>query len=111
MCIQYYMHLYPKIIQLFTFVQVTYPLDVLRLRLAVEPGYRTMSEVWYWLLEYFLWQDDHLWTEKCWLFVQIALTMLREEGVASFYYGLGPSLLGIAPYIAVNFCIFDLWAH
>ncbi|CAK7343952.1 unnamed protein product [Dovyalis caffra] len=61
---------------------VTYPLDVLRLRLAVEPGYRTMSE--------------------------IALTMLREEGVASFYYGLGPSLLGIAPYIAVNFCVFDL---
>uniref|UniRef100_A0A6N2KL19 Uncharacterized protein n=1 Tax=Salix viminalis TaxID=40686 RepID=A0A6N2KL19_SALVM len=61
---------------------VTYPLDVLRLRLAVEPGYRTMSE--------------------------IALTMLREEGAASFYYGLGPSLLGIAPYIAVNFCIFDL---
>lgn len=40
--------------------------------------------------------------------VQIALTMLREEGVASFYFGLGPSLLGIAPYIAVNFCIFDL---
>ncbi|KAH7514621.1 hypothetical protein FEM48_Zijuj11G0108800 [Ziziphus jujuba var. spinosa] len=61
---------------------ITYPLDVLRLRLAVEPGYRTMSEV--------------------------ALTMLREEGVASFYYGLGPSLIGIAPYIAVNFCVFDL---
>ncbi|KAG8647749.1 hypothetical protein MANES_09G103800v8 [Manihot esculenta] len=61
---------------------VTYPLDVLRLRLAVEPGYRTMSE--------------------------IALNMLREEGIASFYYGLGPSLIGIAPYIAVNFCIFDL---
>ncbi|KAL6133080.1 hypothetical protein ACLB2K_065317 [Fragaria x ananassa] len=61
---------------------VTYPLDVLRLRLAVEPGYRTMTE--------------------------IALTMLREEGFASFYYGLGPSLIGIAPYIAVNFCVFDL---
>ncbi|KAJ7961244.1 Mitochondrial carrier protein [Quillaja saponaria] len=61
---------------------ITYPLDVLRLRLAVEPGYRTMSEV--------------------------ALNMLREEGVASFYYGLGPSLIGIAPYIAVNFCFFDL---
>ncbi|EEF34280.1 probable envelope ADP,ATP carrier protein, chloroplastic [Ricinus communis] len=61
---------------------VTYPLDVLRLRLAVEPGCRTMSE--------------------------IALNMLREEGVASFYYGLGPSLIGIAPYIAVNFCVFDL---
>ncbi|KAB1224338.1 putative envelope ADP,ATP carrier protein, chloroplastic [Morella rubra] len=61
---------------------ITYPLDVLRLRLAVEPGYRTMSEV--------------------------ALNMLREEGFASFFYGLGPSLLGIAPYIAVNFCVFDL---
>ncbi|XP_068668566.1 thylakoid ADP,ATP carrier protein, chloroplastic-like [Aristolochia californica] len=61
---------------------VTYPLDVLRLRLAVEPGVKTMS--------------------------QVALNMLRDEGVASFYSGLGPSLLGIAPYIAVNFCIFDL---
>ncbi|XP_044485559.1 probable envelope ADP,ATP carrier protein, chloroplastic [Mangifera indica] len=61
---------------------VTYPLDVLRLRLAVEPGYRTMSEV--------------------------ALNMLREKTFASFYYWVGPSLIGIAPYIAVNFCIFDL---
>ncbi|XP_028764353.1 probable envelope ADP,ATP carrier protein, chloroplastic isoform X2 [Neltuma alba] len=61
---------------------ITYPLDVLRLRLAVEPGYRTMTEV--------------------------ALGMLRDEGFASFYYGLGPSLIGIAPYIAVNFCVFDL---
>ncbi|GAB2296640.1 hypothetical protein Dimus_030750 [Dionaea muscipula] len=61
---------------------VTYPLDVLRLRLAVDPGYRTMSE--------------------------IALSMLREEGITSFYSGLGPSLIGIAPYIAVNFCLFDL---
>jgi len=40
--------------------------------------------------------------------VQVALSMLRDEGIASFYYGLGPSLVGIAPYIAVNFCIFDL---
>ncbi|KAL8093037.1 putative envelope ADP,ATP carrier protein, chloroplastic [Apium graveolens] len=61
---------------------VTYPLDVLRLRLAVEPGCRTMSEV--------------------------TLNMLRDEGLASFYKGLGPSLIGIAPYIAVNFCVFDL---
>ncbi|GAA0175164.1 hypothetical protein Leryth_013350 [Lithospermum erythrorhizon] len=61
---------------------VTYPLDVLRLRLAVEPGYKTMT--------------------------QVALNMLREEGILSFYSGLGPSLIGIAPYIAVNFCAFDL---
>ncbi|KAL8120263.1 thylakoid ADP,ATP carrier protein, chloroplastic-like isoform X2 [Apium graveolens] len=61
---------------------VTYPLDVLRLRLAVEPGYRTMTEV--------------------------AVNMLRDEGISSFYKGLGPSLISIAPYIAVNFCVFDL---
>ncbi|PAN31454.1 hypothetical protein PAHAL_5G420800 [Panicum hallii] len=61
---------------------VTYPLDVLRLRLAVQSGHSTMS--------------------------QVALNMLREEGLASFYGGLGPSLIGIAPYIAVNFCVFDL---
>ncbi|PIA32214.1 hypothetical protein AQUCO_04500067v1 [Aquilegia coerulea] len=60
----------------------TYPLDVLILRLAVEPGYKTMSEV--------------------------ALGMLRDEGIASFYNGICPSLLGIAPYIAANFCIFHL---
>ena len=41
-----------KIILLCIFFQVTYPLDVLRLRLAVDPGYRTMSEVLYWLLDY-----------------------------------------------------------
>ena len=41
-------------------------------------------------------------------YFQVALAMLREEGSASFYSGLGPSLIGIAPYIAVNFCIFDL---
>ncbi|KAH1199310.1 Thylakoid ADP,ATP carrier protein, chloroplastic [Glycine max] len=34
--------------------------------------------------------------------------MLREEGFAFFYRGLGSSLIAIAPYIAVNFCVFDL---
>ncbi|PWZ21357.1 Cyclin-B1-3 [Zea mays] len=61
---------------------VTYPLDVLRLRLAVQSGHSTLS--------------------------QVALNMLREEGLASFYGGLGPSLVAIAPYIVVNFCVFDL---
>ncbi|GJN06237.1 hypothetical protein PR202_ga23945 [Eleusine coracana subsp. coracana] len=68
-------------VQLFSY-EVTYPLDVLRLRLAVQSGHNTMS--------------------------QVALNMLREEGLASFYRGLGPSLIAIAPYIAVNFCVFDL---
>lgn len=61
---------------------ITYPLDVLRLRLVVDPASKSM--------------------------LQVASTMLREEGLASFYRGLGPSLLGIAPYVALNFCAFDL---
>ncbi|KAK1391017.1 Thylakoid ADP/ATP carrier protein chloroplastic-like [Heracleum sosnowskyi] len=44
-----------------------HPLDVLRLRLAVEPGSRTMTEV--------------------------AVNMLRDEGFSSFYKGLGPYLI------------------
>ncbi|GKE38518.1 probable envelope ADP,ATP carrier protein, chloroplastic, partial [Tanacetum coccineum] len=61
---------------------VTYPLDVIRLHLAVDPAYQTMTDV--------------------------CLKMLKEEGLGSFYRGLGPSLIGIAPYVAVNFCVFDL---
>ncbi|KAI5082479.1 hypothetical protein GOP47_0002222 [Adiantum capillus-veneris] len=61
---------------------VTYPLDVFRLRLAVDPASKSM--------------------------IQVATNMVREEGFLSFYSGLGPSLLGIAPYIALNFCAFDL---
>ncbi|KAI3781609.1 hypothetical protein L2E82_11627 [Cichorium intybus] len=61
---------------------VTYPLDVLRLRMAVDPGYQTMTNV--------------------------VVRMLKEEGLGSFYRGLVPSLIGIAPYVAVNFCVFDL---
>ncbi|KAJ0454047.1 putative mitochondrial carrier protein [Helianthus annuus] len=55
---------------------VTYPLDVLRLRLAGDPGYQTMADVF--------------------------VKMLKEEGLGSFHRGLGPSLIGIASYFAVN---------
>ncbi|CAI5499308.1 unnamed protein product [Closterium sp. Naga37s-1] len=61
---------------------ITYPLDVLRLRLAVDPASRGMRSV--------------------------AMNMIREEGALSFYKGLAPSLISIAPYIALNFCAFDL---
>ncbi|KAD3067627.1 hypothetical protein E3N88_35507 [Mikania micrantha] len=61
---------------------VTYPLDVLRLRMAVDPGHQTITNV--------------------------VASMLKEEGLGSFYRGLVPSLVSIAPYVAVNFCVFDL---
>ncbi|GJR78909.1 probable envelope ADP,ATP carrier protein, chloroplastic [Tanacetum coccineum] len=61
-------------VQLFAYdtYKATYPLDVLRLHLAVDPGYQTMTDV--------------------------RLKMLKEEGLGSFYRGLGPSLIGISPY-------------
>ncbi|CAN6811928.1 unnamed protein product, partial [Brassica oleracea] len=66
---------------------ITYPLDVLRLRLAVEPGYRTMSQL-----------------HKFFKLKSASCHMLREEGLASLNNGLGPWLLSIAPYIGLNFC-------
>eukprot|EP00899_Mesostigma_viride_P013061 jgi/Mesvir1/21756/Mv04161-RA.1 len=61
---------------------LTYPLDTMRLRMAVEPTSRTMS--------------------------QVAMAILREEGARSFYKGLGPTLISIAPYLALNFAAYDL---
>lgn len=58
-----------------------------------------------------MWNEDLCYSYGFIYFIQVALNMLREEGAASFYNGLGPSLIGIAPYIAVNFCVFDLWAN
>ncbi|GKF57568.1 probable envelope ADP,ATP carrier protein, chloroplastic [Tanacetum coccineum] len=38
----------------------------------------------------------------------VFLKMLKEEGLGSFYRGRGPSLIGIATYVVVNFCVFNL---
>ena len=34
--------------------------------------------------------------------------MVRTEGVAALYKGLAPTLVGIAPYAAINFSTYDL---
>ncbi|KAG2333600.1 hypothetical protein Bca52824_004780 [Brassica carinata] len=64
---------------------ITYPLDVLRLRLAVEPG----------------WVSNHV-------PAQVVMSHVGSLEHASLYNGLGPWLLSIAPYIGLNFCVFDL---
>ena len=61
---------------------VTYPLDVMRLRLAVDSNVKNG--------------------------VQVLQKMIREEGYGAFYKGLVPTLVGIAPYLALNLAIFDL---
>ncbi|KAK9836298.1 hypothetical protein WJX81_003355 [Elliptochloris bilobata] len=61
---------------------VTYPLDTLRLRLAVDPAVRSLRGA--------------------------ALALLREGSYAAFFRGLGASMLGIAPYMAIELAVFDL---
>jgi solute carrier family 25 phosphate transporter 23/24/25/41 len=34
--------------------------------------------------------------------------MVSQEGPGSLYKGLGPTLVGIAPYAAINFASYDL---
>lgn len=66
-----------------TATALTHPLDTVRLRLAL-PGheYNGMAHA--------------------------IKQMVRHEGVGSLYKGLAPTLVGIAPYAALNFASYDL---
>ena len=63
---------------------VTYPLDIIRFRMAVDPTLNTIP--------------------------QVVRAVVRDEGIGAFYKGLIPSCIGIAPYSSLNFCAFDLCA-
>ena len=60
---------------------VTHPLDLLRLRLAVQPELKGVMDA--------------------------ARSVLQEGGVQAFYKGLGPTLVSIAPFVAFNFAAYD----
>ena len=62
---------------------VTYPLDIIRLRLSIDPTTTNM--------------------------VAVFKNILREEGAMAFAKGLPATCLSIAPYSALNFCAFDLF--
>jgi solute carrier family 25 (mitochondrial phosphate transporter), member 23/24/25/41 len=72
-----------------TATALTHPLDTVRLRLALpNSGYNGMTHAF--------------------------MTMVRAEGVVSLYKGLVPTLVGIAPYAALNFASYDMlkrWAY
>lgn len=61
---------------------ITYPLDIIRLRLSIDPTTKNM--------------------------VQVFKNILKEEGAMAFAKGLPATCLSIAPYSALNFCMFDL---
>lgn len=66
----------------FNHSQVTYPLDTLRLRLAVDPNIKTVASG--------------------------TAALYREGGLAAFFRGVGPASMGIAPYMALELTAFDL---
>jgi solute carrier family 25 phosphate transporter 23/24/25/41 len=61
---------------------VTYPLDIIRFRMAVDPTLNTIP--------------------------QVVRAVIRDEGMGAFYKGLLPSCIGIAPYSSINFAAFDM---
>eukprot|EP00195_Chlamydomonas_chlamydogama_P017277 CAMPEP_0202901560 /NCGR_PEP_ID=MMETSP1392-20130828/14325_1 /ASSEMBLY_ACC=CAM_ASM_000868 /TAXON_ID=225041 /ORGANISM="Chlamydomonas chlamydogama, Strain SAG 11-48b" /LENGTH=304 /DNA_ID=CAMNT_0049588141 /DNA_START=206 /DNA_END=1120 /DNA_ORIENTATION=- len=66
-----------------TATALTHPLDTVRLRLALpNHPYKGATDA--------------------------VVTMVRTEGVISLYKGLMPTLIGVAPYAALNFASYDL---
>lgn len=61
---------------------MTYPLDTLRLRLAVDPSVQTLAAG--------------------------GAALYREGGLAAFFRGVVPAAIGIAPYMALELTAFDL---
>mmetsp|Transcript_38317 Transcript_38317/g.108346 ORF Transcript_38317/g.108346 Transcript_38317/m.108346 type:complete len:376 (+) Transcript_38317:180-1307(+) len=61
---------------------LTYPLDSIRLRLAVDPSVNGMGAA--------------------------ARVLVKEGGVVALYRGVGTSMLGIAPYLALELAAFDM---
>lgn len=69
-----------------TATALTHPLDTVRLRLALPTNtYTGMTNA--------------------------LVTISRTEGVVALYKGLAPTLVGIAPYAALNFACYDLSKH
>jgi solute carrier family 25 (mitochondrial phosphate transporter), member 23/24/25/41 len=62
-------------------MQVTYPLDTLRMRLALDPALCSVPRA--------------------------VATLWREGGPAAFYRGLRPAMVGIAPYMALELATYD----
>lgn len=64
-----------------TAASITYPLDVIRIRLAVQPELKGFGD-----------SVRSIWA---------------ENGVRAMYKGFVPTLLSLSPFIAINFCTFD----
>lgn len=68
-----------------TATTVTYPLDVARLRLAVQPELKGTRDA--------------------------IMSVYKEGGFRTFYKGYVPTCLSLGPFISVNFAAFDVLKH
>ncbi|OIT33296.1 PREDICTED: mitochondrial substrate carrier family protein B-like [Nicotiana attenuata] len=67
-----------------TAASVTYPLDLVRTRLAAQRNVIYYRGIWHALQ-----------------------TISREEGIAGLYKGMGATLLGVGPNLAISFSVYD----
>jgi hypothetical protein len=71
-----------------TAVAITYPLDVVRARMAMQQtGVKSI---------------------KYHSFFECLVGLPRDKGVAYLYRGLGPTILGVAPYAGIKFFLYDI---
>lgn len=71
-----------------TATTITYPLDLLRAQMAVSASSLSIKE-------------------RHPSYVAAVEELVREEGVAALYKGLGPTLLGIVPNAGMSFMVFE----
>jgi len=64
-------------------VTFTYPLDLIRTRLSVQTNY----------------QDKGI--------VNALMNIVMKEGVVALYKGIFPTIMGVAPYVGLNFMIYE----
>ncbi|XP_059297387.1 uncharacterized protein LOC132050246 isoform X2 [Lycium ferocissimum] len=67
-----------------TAASLTYPLDLVRTRLAAQTNVIYYRGIWHALQ-----------------------TISREEGIAGLYKGMGATLLGVGPNLAISFSVYD----
>ena len=80
-----------------TSVVVTYPLDITRTRLSVQSS--SLSTVR---------QNPNEPIEKLpGMFPTILRIYRTEGGVVALYRGLLPTILGVAPYVGINFAVYE----
>ncbi|KAF9954117.1 hypothetical protein BGZ65_004233 [Modicella reniformis] len=77
-----------------TSVACTYPLDIVRTRLSIQSAQIANTE------------EAQAALPGIWKTMAIIYT--QEGGVVGLYRGLGPTLMGVAPYVALNFQAYEV---